>query len=145
VLNDIEKKILNDVFEMCINNGPVVSIINYDLIEKNNPEPRIRWNEFASYLLKLKSLGYLKFEDKKVLVTGGRTHPTYRNNICTGDPKFIDIDKNGIAFVIKERETLKDKVVEEIRHAGRSLYSQVRDGLIGFVAGIIVAKIIGLF
>ncbi|TYS57912.1 hypothetical protein FZD47_24050 [Bacillus infantis] len=143
MLNDIEKQILNDVFEMQFNHGPILKLNDYDLLEKSNPDHKVKWNEFTSYILKLRSMGYLKFDDN-ILTTGGRQNQKYRNNVLNVRTEGLEIDKEGIAFVVKERETLKDKVVEGLRNTGRSFFTQLRDGLIGFVVGLIVAWLTGL-
>ncbi|MEH7248744.1 hypothetical protein V7114_18370 [Neobacillus niacini] len=144
MLNAIEKQILDNVFEMQIYHGPKLKLDNYPLIEKDNPDYKSKWSEFGSYILKLRSLGYLKFEDS-ILTTGGRQNQKYRNNIINVWTDSLDIDKDGIAFVVKERETIKDKLVSEAKDIGFSLYQQVKTGLVGFVGGIIVSWIIGLF
>jgi hypothetical protein len=144
LLSEIEKKILDDVFEMQINNGPILDINNYDLVEKDNPDYKEKWSEFGSYLFKLRSLGYLKFEDK-VLTSGGRQNRKYRNNIIGGWTEDLELDKDGIAFVLKERETLKEKLIGELKKTGRNFYERITDGVIGLVVGLIIAWLTGVF
>lgn len=144
LLNEIEKKILNDIFEMYINNGPVPKLINYDLQEINNPDPKLKWYEFGSYLLKLRSLGFIKFEDN-IYTTGGWTNPKYRNSILNVQVNRVQIDKDGIGFIVNERETLQEKVVQGLKSTGIEVVQTFKTGVIGAIVGAFIMWITTLY
>jgi hypothetical protein len=119
LLNDVELKILEDIYDMNINNGPRVNINNYDL-NKNK-----RWKEFYYHLAKLKKLNLVKF-DSKAIVNGGHLDREYNNNCQMVFTEELEIQKDGIEFINRERETIKDKIKNEAKDFGTVIYKEAK-------------------
>jgi len=100
-LNKIEKQILIDIYEFDINHEKTIKRINYELVETNNHEKN---QEFASYLLNLKRLKYIEFDEKATLFIGGQNSLKYYTCYCMFRTQNIHIKEKGIEFV---KEVLK--------------------------------------
>lgn len=121
MLNELEEQILNDIYEMRINNGEVPKLDDYKLKEKDNSDYKEKSSELAYYLYKLKSLGHIKFLDS-ALLTGGWNNPKYNNSVILVHFKSLDIENKGIEHVEKMRETRKDKLKKELKETGKDIY-----------------------
>jgi len=95
-LNLIEKQILIDTYEFNINHKETIKRINYELLETDNHE---KDQEFASYLLNLKRLKYIEFDEKATLTPGGQTSLKYDTRYSMFWTESIHIKEKGIEFV----------------------------------------------
>ncbi|MDN4609110.1 hypothetical protein [Sporosarcina highlanderae] len=144
MLNKLEKKILTDIYEMCINHKSPPKAIDYELIEKDNSDPKIMQMEFASYLIKLKNLGYISFQDSKVFLKGGWRNEKYKNNVIVNYTEHIVIEDKGIKLIQKDRETISGKILTEVNDIGTGVYSGVKKKLIAWIASIVFILILFL-
>lgn len=136
MLNEVEIKILSDIYELNMNAKEIPEIDSYNLIEKDNSNYKEKWSEFSHYLIKLRSLGYIQFPET-IFISGGWQNQKYKNNVISiVHFEKIKIRDNGIEFVEKLRETSSDKVKNEMKKIGTEFY---RSGITYIITAIIVA------
>ncbi|WP_071393378.1 hypothetical protein [Bacillus tuaregi] len=144
MLKEIEKKLIDHVFDMSVKGGEKLSLEQFELAEKDNPDYRVKWSELGSYLLNLRSQDYLRFDDS-ILTCGGEVNQKYDNNISFVWTDKLELGHNGITFILDELKAVKDKEIQALLAAGQSTRSKWTNALIFFVLGLIVAWMIRFF
>lgn len=94
-LNTLENEILMDIYDADMLPGITFDIQNYILKEESSIDKK---QEFAFHLIKLKNLGYIKFEEQVFLKSGNYSNK-YNNNVTKIYEDKIHIDFKGINFV----------------------------------------------
>ncbi|MCY6485901.1 hypothetical protein OW763_16440 [Clostridium aestuarii] len=123
-LNTIETQILLDVYEADINFKEQININNYTLNETDKKE---RKHEFAAYLLKLKRLKYIDFDEEKTFIKGGCQSPKYHTNVIMFWTEYIHITEKGIKCVENIKKTVLEKSKEELIDWGSKVYGEIKD------------------
>jgi hypothetical protein len=95
-LSKLEKQIIIDIYDADMSPGMPFEIQNYKLEEQ---DPNNKKKEFAFYLKKLRSLGFIKYEEKEAFLKGGRLSTKYNNNVMRICEDKIHIDTDGINLV----------------------------------------------
>ncbi len=95
-LNTLESEMLIDIYDADMLPGMSFEIENYNLTEEDSKDKK---QEFASYLGKLKKLGFVKYEEKEAFVKCGSRSPKYNNNVVMICEDKIHIDSKGIKLV----------------------------------------------
>ena len=95
-LSKLEKQIIIDIYDADMSPGMPFEIQNYKLEEK---DPNDKKQEFAFYLGRLRSLGFIKYEEKEAFLKGGICSTKYNNNVEMVCEDKIHIDSEGIKLV----------------------------------------------
>jgi hypothetical protein len=78
-LSQLETQILIDLYDADVTAGDSIDINKLQLTEKN---PRVKPQEFAFYLGKLKGLKLIAYDEKEAFCYGGFRNLNYKNNVA---------------------------------------------------------------
>jgi len=95
-LSTLEREMIIDIYDADMFPEMPLEIENYTLIEE---EPKMKKQEFAFYLNKLKKLGLIKYKEKVAFAKGGSRNDKYNNNVTIICEDEIHIDYKGIKLV----------------------------------------------
>ncbi len=121
-LKEIEIQILLDIYEMDINIGKKIEYDNYELTEEHFSE---RKQEFANYLLRLKSFNYIDFDEEKVFIKAGIRSTKYKTNVISIQPEQIHITEKGINYINEIKKTVFDKAKDRIKGESKDIMDKV--------------------
>jgi hypothetical protein len=95
-LNTLENQILIDIYEADMFPGMSFEIANFNLKEEDKKK---QTQEFAFYLVKLKRLGFVQYEENEAFINGGNISTKYNNNVAMIYEEKIHIDSKGVDLV----------------------------------------------
>lgn len=110
MLNNKDEKILGDIFDMDLNEGPNISKIKYGLGDSTQYS---ELQELYNYINKLERLKYLEIEydDKgEYCRKGGFINPKFENNVISIYNKKIHVSEKGAKYICELRRTKWDRV-----------------------------------
>lgn len=109
-LTTLENQMLVDIYDADMLPGMSFEFENYNLTEEDSKEKN---QEFASYLAKLKRLGFIKYEEKEAFLKSGSFSTKYNNNVAMICEDKIHIDSEGIKLV--DMLEIKEKSINVIK------------------------------
>jgi hypothetical protein len=95
-LNTLEREILIDIYDADNLPGMSFEIEEYTLTEEDE---KLKKQEFAFYLRKLKKLGFIKYKEDEAFSKSGLRSTKYNNNVTIVYEEKIHIDSKGIKLV----------------------------------------------
>jgi hypothetical protein len=145
LINELQKRILSDIYDMEFNKGQDIIHIDYGLAEENNRYAAVQGLVF--YIEQLRRLGYLNIEynpDNKYYMSGGGVHSEYKNNVIQIWSDKVHLSDKGIEYIIESRKTKKDKFKEFIKKRGKIFLLQLEKEtykiVIAFIFGTLFGK-----
>jgi tetrahydromethanopterin S-methyltransferase subunit G len=141
-LDEIDKQILDAVYEMDFNKRPKIDENKFELGET---DWKAKKQAFVYRIDKLERLKYIKVDrksDSTFYAVGGRTNQKYNNAAVSIDYEKIHLSDKGGEMVVENRKTTLQKVSETTSKAGKVAGKAIGKWIVGIITAIVVGYIL---
>ena len=122
-LSKLEIQILIDVYDADMSASEPINVNNYELTEELVTP---KYHEFAFYLLKLKRLEFLDFNESKAFMKG-MMNDKYKNNFIMCNGEEIHISERGRLIVEEAKKSALQKIKDKGVDVAKGLAGALKD------------------